>query len=192
MGVRWHSCKNSCNVLTTFLCNEELKQTGDDDSTVMKWSSKLIKLKKLKNVKKCNDKDVMRLNVELDDVSGKIDHPNVLKVFGLTYDLHHYLRQTALSKSPLSWNDKLELVRQIVVGLKCLYDQSIVYAELHPYNIFVNDGVPKLANVAISKDYNVSLVLDIIRGVRESPKVGTPQEFINLYQKCWNHNSGIL
>ncbi|CAG8705128.1 12483_t:CDS:2, partial [Gigaspora rosea] len=138
---------------------EELKQTGDDDSTVMKWGNKLIKLKKLKNVKKCNDKDVMRLNVDvgvlfstmLDDVSGKIDHPNVLKVFGLTYDLHHYLRQTALSKSPLSWNNKLELVRQIVVGLKCLYDQSIVHAELHSCNIFVNDGVPKLANVAISK-----------------------------------------
>ncbi|RIB01744.1 hypothetical protein C2G38_2229806 [Gigaspora rosea] len=238
---------------------DELKQTGDDDSTVMKWGSKLIKLKKLRNVKKCNDKDVMRLNVELDDVSDKIDHPNVLKVFGLTYDknsncyyfvrehtnngdLRHYLRQTALSKSPLSWNDKLELVRQIVVGLKCLHDQSIVHAELHPCNIFVNDGVPKLANIAMSKvhnslnlsftqytpperllkkkdpdliklniyslgvlmweicndgtspfleDYNVSLVFDIIKGVRESPKVGTPQEFINLYQKCWDHNPDV-
>ncbi|CAG8620857.1 4261_t:CDS:2 [Gigaspora rosea] len=188
----------------------------------------------MKNVKKCNDKDVMRLNVELDDVSSKIDHPNILKVFGLTYDLRHYLRQMALSKSPLSWNNKLELVRKIVVGLKCLHYQLIVHAELHPCNIFVNDGVPKLANVAISKvhnslnlsftqytppkrllkkkdsdliklniyslevlmwetcndgtspfleDYNISLVFDIIRGVRESLKVGMPQEFINLYQK---------
>ncbi|RIB00919.1 kinase-like domain-containing protein [Gigaspora rosea] len=173
-----------------------------------------IKETKLKNVKKCNDKDVMRLNVELDDVSSKINHPNILKVFGLTYDLRHYLRQMALSKSPLSWNNKLELVRKIVVGLKCLHNQLIVHAELHPCNIFVNDGVPKLANVAISKDpdliklniyslevlmweicndgtspfledYNVSLVFDIIRGVRESLKVGTPQEFINLYQKCY-------
>ncbi|CAG8641344.1 21749_t:CDS:2 [Gigaspora margarita] len=238
---------------------EELKQTGDDDSTLMKWGSKLIKLKKLRNVKKCNEKDVMRLNVELDDVNNKIDHPNVLKVFGLTHDKHsncyyfvreytnsgdlrHYLRQTALSKSPLSWNEKLELVRQVVVGLKCLHDQSIVHAELHPCNIFVHDGVPKLANIAVSKvhnphnlsftqytppeillnkeypdliklniyslgvlmweicndgtapfleDYTVSLVFDIIRGVRESPKVGTPQEFINLYQRCWDHNPDV-
>ncbi|CAG8846922.1 34639_t:CDS:2, partial [Racocetra persica] len=39
--------------------------------------------------------------------------------------------------------------------------------------------------------YNVALVFEIIRGVRESPKNGTPQEFINLYQKCWDHNPDV-
>ncbi|CAG8758769.1 20843_t:CDS:1, partial [Dentiscutata erythropus] len=48
----------------TLIKYDELKQTGGDDSTIMKWSSKLIKVKRLKNINKCNDKDVKRLTQE--------------------------------------------------------------------------------------------------------------------------------
>ncbi|CAG8817989.1 5327_t:CDS:2, partial [Racocetra persica] len=61
---------------------EDLKQTDGDDYTVMKWDSKLIKLKRLKNINKCNDKDFKRLTLELSVSDKKFEHPNVLKVFG--------------------------------------------------------------------------------------------------------------
>ncbi|CAG8559608.1 25047_t:CDS:2 [Cetraspora pellucida] len=189
---------------------EELKPTDCDDSTVMTLCGKRVKIKKLKYTSKCDDNDIKGFE--------------------------------SSSNDPLDWNKKLDLIRQVVNGLKYLHDVSVVHTELHPCNIFVHDGVPKLANIGMSKirthcnlsftqytppevlqkkdilnniklniyslgvliweicndgvepfreNYNISLAIEIINGVRESPKNGTPYEFIHLYEKCWDRNPNI-
>ncbi|CAG8572698.1 21501_t:CDS:2 [Dentiscutata erythropus] len=219
--------RTSTNNLT-LIKYEELIQADEEESTVKIWCDKRVKIKKLKDISKCDDSNIKRFEIEVK----QFDHPNLLKVFGLTYDendycyyliteianngdLRNYLKQKSLSNDPLDWNRKLNLIRQVVDGLKYLHERSIVHTELHPSNIFVHDGIPKITNIGMSKirtpynlsftqytppeicndgvepfrdNYNVSLAFEIINGTRESSKNGTPREFIHLYEKCWDHN----
>ncbi|CAG8817162.1 11250_t:CDS:2, partial [Racocetra persica] len=123
------------------------------------WDGILVRLKLLENFEIPVDEYadyIKRLALELSTFS----HNNVLKTFGLTFenhsnnyyfvheytndgDLRHYLRQ----KHSLSWRDKFEITRQVVNGLNFLHDERVVHTELHPYNIFVHDGIPKIANL---------------------------------------------
>ncbi|CAG8465981.1 1566_t:CDS:2 [Dentiscutata heterogama] len=179
----------------TLIKYEELIQTDGEESIVKIWCGKRVKIKKLKDISKCDDSNIKRFEIEVK----QFDHPNLLKVFGLTYeianngDLRNYLKQKSSSSDPLDWNRKLILIRHVVSGLKYLHERSIVHTELHPCNIFVHDGIPKIANIGMSKirtpcdlsftqytppeicndgvepfrnNYNVSLALEIINDRR--------------------------
>ncbi|CAG8769674.1 43726_t:CDS:2, partial [Gigaspora margarita] len=140
---------------------------GHGEFGEMRREGRIVKLKLLENVE-IRDDDcadyIKRLKLEL----MTFQHENVLKTFGITSDennyyfvheynndgdLRHYLKQKYLSNL-LKWKDKFEITRQIVNGLKCLHDQGVVHTELHPYNILVHNGIPKLANLGISKIYS--------------------------------------
>ncbi|CAG8473652.1 9894_t:CDS:2 [Dentiscutata heterogama] len=87
----------------------------------------------------------------------QFEHENILKFFGFTYvreyanngNLRLYL-QNRSKISPITWNEKLTLTRQIVNGLNFIHSKNIVHSELHPNNIFVNDSIPKITNIGIS------------------------------------------
>ncbi|CAG8721808.1 3393_t:CDS:2, partial [Gigaspora rosea] len=85
-----------------------------------------------------NDDDIRRFMLELK----QIEHKNVLKVFGITFDgnnkCYYIVRECAnngdlrtyLSTSMLAWNYKYLLSVQIVNGLKFLHDNGITHSEL--------------------------------------------------------------
>ncbi|CAG8501817.1 6594_t:CDS:2, partial [Cetraspora pellucida] len=109
-----------------------------------------------------NNADVTRLEVELK----QIDHENVLKVFGLTFEnmnyyivreyanngnLRDFLRKKHSSNDSLLWSEKLTLAYQVAKGLKFLHDIGIVHPELHPMNILMHNLTPKITNIGISR-----------------------------------------
>ncbi|KAF0449995.1 chitin synthase regulatory factor chr2 [Gigaspora margarita] len=51
----------------------------------------------------------------------------------------------------LAWNYKYLLSVQILNGLKFLHDNGITHSELHPKNILVHNGIPKLTNIWMPK-----------------------------------------
>ncbi|CAG8544167.1 13675_t:CDS:2 [Dentiscutata heterogama] len=156
---------------------------------------------------------IKRLKLELTT----FEHENVLKTFGLTFDgnsnyyfVHEYtnggdLRYYLKQKHLLQWGDKFEITRHVVNGLKFLHDQGLAHAELQPCNILVHDGIPKLANLGISKIYSN---YNIVHSKYSPPEFlqkkahngiepfcsnyniveETPFKFKNLYRKCWDNN----
>ncbi|CAG8494735.1 17998_t:CDS:2 [Cetraspora pellucida] len=113
----------------------------------------------VENFEGANDENIRELMLELKS----IEHENVLKVFGLTFDensrCYYVVREyaknrdlrTYLSGSSLAWNDKYSLSLQIVNGLKFLHDNGITHTELHPKNILIHNGIPKLTNIWLPK-----------------------------------------
>ncbi|CAG8475495.1 20441_t:CDS:2 [Racocetra persica] len=62
-------------------------------------------------------------------------------------DLRSYFGQMRANGTPLSWNDKIALVQQMVDGLQYLHNQNIILSELHPKNIVMCEGIPKFTNL---------------------------------------------
>ncbi|CAJ0844476.1 6473_t:CDS:2 [Entrophospora sp. SA101] len=71
-------------------------------------------------------------------------------------NLRDYL---ARKHSTLTWNDKFKIAFGIADGLNCLHDENIVHCDFHSRNILIDN---------------------------ETPIIGTPQEYVLLYQECWN------
>ncbi|CAG8560769.1 25079_t:CDS:10, partial [Dentiscutata erythropus] len=127
------------------------------------WNNVLVNLCLLEDYR-CDNNIVTRLLNELKPFK----HNNMLEVFGLTFDdnnyyfvrgyyttdLRSYLGQLRSNGTFLSWSDKLTLTWQVVEGLKYLHDQNIIHSELHPKNIVVYEGIPKLTNVWLSQNRN--------------------------------------
>ncbi|CAG8570089.1 4629_t:CDS:2, partial [Dentiscutata heterogama] len=149
------------------------KTDGPDETKKMLWNNELVNLCLLENYRCDNsivdDSIVTKLLNELKPFK----HNNVLEVFGLTFDgysyyfvrgyytmdLRSYLSQLRSNGTPLSWIDKLTLTQQVVEGLKYLHDQNIIHQELHPKNIVIYEGIPKLINVWLSQkttDFSIS------------------------------------
>ncbi|RIB22912.1 hypothetical protein C2G38_928285 [Gigaspora rosea] len=126
------------------------------------------------------------------------EHDNILKVFGLTFDGHGYyfvrdcyntdlrtyLSQMSSKGTPLSWNNKLILTRQIVDGLRYLhYEQKIAHSELHPKNIVMYEKIPKLANIRICQIHKRNA---IVFSKYDAPEILLSQEIedkkkLNIY-----------
>ncbi|CAG8703843.1 15953_t:CDS:2 [Cetraspora pellucida] len=130
---------------------------GPGDRKKRLWNNSLVNLCLLEDLDKCDDSIVMRLLTELKPLR----HNNVLRVFGITFDgksyyfvreyytmdLRSYFSQMRANSTPLSWDDKIALVRQVTDGLQYLHDQNILPSELHPRNIVMCEGIPKLTNL---------------------------------------------
>ncbi|CAJ0749462.1 869_t:CDS:2 [Entrophospora sp. SA101] len=63
----------------------------------------------------------------------------------------------------------------------------------HSRNILIDNGEPKIADFGISK--NLDTMSNSVNGVfgmipyiepKQTPVIGTPQEYVLLYQECWN------
>ncbi|CAJ0759204.1 12571_t:CDS:2 [Entrophospora sp. SA101] len=118
-------------------------------------------------------------------------HDNIIRILGISQDpcnkdrllvlqyakdgnLRDYL---ARKHSTLTWNDKFKIAFGIADGLNCLHDENIVHCDFHSRNILIDNGEPKIADFGISKSLDT---------MSKTPIIGTPQEYVLLYQECWN------
>ncbi|CAG8709547.1 4245_t:CDS:2, partial [Dentiscutata heterogama] len=141
------------------------KNEPDGPNRKRLWDNKIVSLCLLENYRCDNNVVTMILN-ELKPFK----HNNVLEVFNLAFDgynyyfvrgyytteLRSYLSHLRDNGTPLSWSDKLKLTQQVVEGLKYLHDQNIIHSELHPKNIVIHEGIPKLTNVWLPQSKSVS------------------------------------
>ncbi|CAJ0637190.1 3090_t:CDS:2 [Entrophospora sp. SA101] len=134
-------------------------------------------------------------------------HDNIIRILGISQDpcnkdrllvlqyakdgnLRDYL---ARKHSTFTWNDRFKIAFGIADGLNCLHDENIVHCDLHSRNILIDNGEPKIADFGISK--NLDTMSNSVNGVfgmipyiepKQTPVIGTPQEYVLLYQECWN------
>ncbi|CAG8459406.1 18392_t:CDS:2 [Gigaspora rosea] len=94
------------------------------------------------------------------------------------------LTEMSSKGTPLSWNNKLILTRQIVDGLRYLhYEQKIAHSELHPKNIVMYEKIPKLANIRICQIHKRNA---IVFSKYDAPEILLSQEIedkkkLNIY-----------
>ncbi|CAB5364627.1 unnamed protein product [Rhizophagus irregularis] len=58
---------------------------------------------------------------------------------------------------------------QLSCAVSCLHNEGIVHRDLHS-----------------GEQYDVGLALDISQGIRETVVPDTPNEYIEIYTKCWD------
>ncbi|CAB4437459.1 unnamed protein product [Rhizophagus irregularis] len=70
---------------------------------------------------------------------------------------------------------------------------GIIHRDLHSGNILVHQNVIKLADFggqppfyAEGEEYDVSLILEISQGLRETIVPDTPEEYVKIYTNCWD------
>ncbi|RIB26937.1 kinase-like domain-containing protein [Gigaspora rosea] len=96
-------------------------------------------------------------------------------------DLQNYLK----AKKP-RWTDKLSIAKEIACGLSYLHDNNIIHKDLHPKNILIHQGKPKIADFGLSKQINeVSMAsnsnFEDLKGVLQYTE---PQCLIDGKDKC--------
>ncbi|CAB5204045.1 unnamed protein product [Rhizophagus irregularis] len=107
----------------------------------------------------------------------KVDfHNNIIRFFGIT---------------------KSESAYQLARGVSCLHSKEIVHCDLHSGNVLVHQKGIKLADFGLSKKigtlsnlqgerYDIGLIREISQGLRETVVPGTPENYENIYTKCWD------
>ncbi|CAB4373877.1 unnamed protein product [Rhizophagus irregularis] len=108
----------------------------------------------------------------------------------------------------LQWENKIQMALDITCGLKYLHFKDIIHRDLHSKNILVNNGRLLITDFGLSKqitevtsnsmgnragiiEYTEPKCLKDMnykkdKSRREDPIVGTPLEYQQLYQKCWD------
>ncbi|CAG8702947.1 20307_t:CDS:2 [Dentiscutata erythropus] len=158
--------------------------------------------------KKLED-EIMRALQNLDD-------DNLLQLYGVSQDLESTncilvlqyadsgnLREF-LDHKELSWNDKLRISRDIAYGLRQLHKAGVVHGDLHTQNVFIDNNRALIrAPRMISPDdtsstyYNKApetipyvdpkIVNDeMLQISRKQTTHIVPEEYIKLFQDCWN------
>lgn len=110
-------------------------------------------------------KEVIRLFMREADVTIKLRHPNVVRVYDRGEEQGHIfmaiefldggnLRQY-LTKNSVTINDAIRLLREIADGLDYAHKNGVIHRDLKPENILMNkSGKPKIA------DFGLALVDD--------------------------------
>ncbi|GBB83401.1 hypothetical protein RclHR1_10120001 [Rhizophagus clarus] len=108
----------------------------------------------------------------------------------------------------LEWEKKIRMTLDITCGLRCLHFKGIIHRDLHSKNILVNNSKLLIANFGLSTEVtsnstsnkmgvieyadpqclkNENHVKDKKSDVYSlEPVEGTPSEYQQLYQKCWD------
>ncbi|CAJ0837146.1 14045_t:CDS:10 [Entrophospora sp. SA101] len=132
-----------------------------------KWNNVYVALKEIKD-----DSDMKRFVYEFRSHKRVDYHDNILNIHGITKDpnsgnyllvlqyANHGTLQEYLSANAdkLDWENKLRLAYQLASGIQTLHHEGIIHRDLHlyPYNI------------------------------RENKVDGTPEEYFDLYTRCWD------
>ncbi|CAB4488121.1 unnamed protein product [Rhizophagus irregularis] len=153
-----------------------------------KSSNTVVALKSL-----TNGNDIMKEIVNEIKLMHRVNfHTNIIQFFGIA--------------SNTNWNIKLQFAIQIADAVSCIHQKDIVHNDLHSDNILVHQNMIKLADFGLSRRAGVSnSVKDVFgkipyidpqrldnqtnnNGKREIPIVGTPNDYINIYTRCWQDN----
>ncbi|CAD8055361.1 unnamed protein product [Paramecium sonneborni] len=107
-----------------------------------------------------------------------ISHPNLMKVFETfesqnnTYLICEYCNEgdlaDILESSTFTETDALQVLQQIIQGIKALHDKKIIHRDIKPANILKSDGVYKLA------DFGFAVIENQYESIIKKFNVGTP------------------
>ncbi|GBC47663.2 kinase-like domain-containing protein [Rhizophagus irregularis DAOM 181602=DAOM 197198] len=141
-------------------------------------------------------------------IQRKVDfHDNIIRCCGIT---------KFESENQISNNYMLVMeYADGAYAVSCLHNEGIIHRDLHSGNILVHQNTIKLADFGLSKrigassnfqsklfgmvpyvdpksfsrrseEYDVSLILEISQGLRETVVPDTPDEYVKIYTKCWD------
>lgn len=115
-------------------------------SAMNKNAEKLMQLLKneIKTMKMIKNTNV----VQLLDVRRSSNNIYLIVEYCNGGSLESYLNKNG---KRLSETETTRIVREIVAGFKCLYEQKIVHRDLKPANILLHDGTAKIADFGFSK-----------------------------------------
>nr|CAG8582309.1 8968_t:CDS:2 [Entrophospora candida] len=132
-----------------------------------KWNNVYVALKEIKD-----DSDMKRFVYEFRSHKRVDYHDNILNIHGITKDPNsgNYLlvlqyanhgtlhEYLSANADKLDWENKLRLAYQLASGIQTLHHEGIIHRDLHlyPYDI------------------------------REDKVDGTPEEYFDLYTRCWD------
>ncbi|CAB4485534.1 unnamed protein product [Rhizophagus irregularis] len=118
-------------------------------------------------------------------------------------NLRDYLKENF---NLLQWENKIRMALDITCGLSYLHSEDIIHRNLHSNNILLHNGklliadteatfkfgrIPKIKDEKKHKPTGDSLRVDIgHKNLREKPIDGTPLEYQQLYEKCWDGDPG--
>ncbi|KAF0541185.1 kinase-like protein [Gigaspora margarita] len=121
--------------------------------------------------------------------------------------LRQYLKQNF---NKINWNDKLRFAKQLVSAVKCLHDNDLIHLNLYTdpqylqnietYKLNKSSDIYSIGVLLWeissgiipfkTESYCISNLLNaIVNGKREDVISETPKNYINIYTKCWQHNS---
>ncbi|GES93144.1 kinase-like domain-containing protein [Rhizophagus clarus] len=141
-------------------------------------------------------------------------HDNIIKFYGITVleegdkmkkyllvrehadggSLRNYLKENFNS---LTWKNKIDVAYQLACAVSFLHVEGIIHRDLGSHIILIHKHTIKLAGFEYSKWIEDSLAVDprrnlfslivqIPKGLRETPIPNTPTDYVNLYTECWN------
>ncbi|EAS06587.2 Serine/Threonine kinase domain protein (macronuclear) [Tetrahymena thermophila SB210] len=139
-------------------------------TSMNKNADKLMQLLKneIKTMKMIKDKNV----VQLLDVRRSSNNIYLIVEYCNGGSLESYLNKNG---KRLSETETLRIIREIVSGFKCLYEQKIVHRDLKPANILLHDGIPKIADFGFSKVVEHSMEQADLASLVGSPIYMCPQ-----------------
>jgi len=139
-----------------------------------KWHDKNVVVKVIKATSEEEEQAVKReANITL-----RLSHPNVIKLFGITYVKRKRLG-IVMEKAEHYSLDKLignidhekgrNIALGIVDGLEYVHSQKVIHRDIKPQNILLcgpmNDVIPKIADFGVSKVIQTVSVMTHTRGI---------------------------
>jgi serine/threonine protein kinase len=132
------------------------------------WYQQTVAIKRLKiSNEESFIKEVSVLN--------SLRHPNVLELYGYSVDSkgYQYIVTEFMDKGSLdgllygnklrNFETKIKSLLEIALGMSFLHERSIIYRDLKPQNILVNEkGVCKICDFGLAKDMNETLTVGIM------------------------------
>lgn len=123
---------------------------------------KIVAIKILKDEFTGNEDFLRRFRNESKAIA-VLSHPNVVRVFDVSFgDLIQYivmeyidgitLKEYIEQNGPISWNDAVYFILQILRGLQHAHDKGVVHRDVKPQNIMVlPDGTIKVTDFGIAR-----------------------------------------
>ena len=136
---------------------------------------------------------VKRLNTEY-KVLQKLSHPNIVKVFDHgVLDEHscfiamEYIDGTVLSErlspvwGPLPFEEVLQILREVALGLECAHDAKVIHRDLKPANIMLtNYGEVKILDFGLARDMELGMTMTKTGETIGTPYYMSPEQFTRL------------
>ena len=105
----------------------------------------------------------------------RLDHPNIVKLYDFySDDRGNFLFLELcdsdlvgyLSKNDVSEDERLDIIRQFLASIEELHKKKVVHRDIKPGNILLKDGVVKITDFGLSKNYDDSSTMHTGVGTR--------------------------